>query len=192
MVEVSRALMRGRSPAQQRDAVIAGFPAVPAWFRRLFPYTKWGAELNARITPAFFGWLVGPAAVEAGPVDGGLVQASTVRIEKCRYLAESQCVAMCANLCKAPVQAFFTDSLGMPLTMDPDFETGDCVMVFGKTPPPSVEADPGLVGAGCLVACPTGKVGGGDGGGGGSGGGGGACWQLGCGSGSGDGGGSAS
>lgn len=34
MVEVSRALMKGRSAAQQRDAVIAGFPQVPAWFRR--------------------------------------------------------------------------------------------------------------------------------------------------------------
>lgn len=34
MVEVSRALMRGRTAAQQRDAVIAGFPEVPAWFRQ--------------------------------------------------------------------------------------------------------------------------------------------------------------
>lgn len=30
MVEVSRALMRGRSAAQQRDAVIQGFPQVEA------------------------------------------------------------------------------------------------------------------------------------------------------------------
>ena len=34
MVEVSRALMRGRTAAQQRDAVIQGFPQVPAWFRK--------------------------------------------------------------------------------------------------------------------------------------------------------------
>lgn len=34
MVEVSRALMRGRTAAQQRDAVIAGFPEVPPWFRK--------------------------------------------------------------------------------------------------------------------------------------------------------------
>ena len=37
--------------------MIAGFPAVPPWFRRAFPYSKWGAELNAAITPAFFSWL---------------------------------------------------------------------------------------------------------------------------------------
>ena len=34
-----------------------------------------------------------------------------------RYLAESACAGMCVNLCKAPVQQFFTQELGMPLTM---------------------------------------------------------------------------
>lgn len=66
---------------------------------------------------------------------------------------------------KAPVQAFFTEELGMPLTMNPDLETLACEMVFGATPPP-LEADP-VAGAGCLGECPTGR------------GGGGACWQLG-------------
>ena len=168
MVEVSRALMKARpGAAAQREAVIAGFPAVPPWFRRLFPYSKWGAELNARITPAFFTWLVGPAKVESGEVDGGAVQSSTVVIERCRYLETSGCVGMCANLCKAPVQAFFTEELGMPLTMDPDFETLECRMVFGKSPP-SLEEDPGLVGAGCLEGCASGRTGAS-----------GACWQLG-------------
>ena len=50
MVEVSRALMKGRSAAAQREAVMAGFPAVPAWFRRAFPYSRWGAEVRARST----------------------------------------------------------------------------------------------------------------------------------------------
>ena len=36
-----------------------------------------------------------------------------------RYLYESGCVGMCVNLCKAPCQAFFTEQLGMPLTMNP-------------------------------------------------------------------------
>lgn len=34
-----------------------------------------------------------------------------------RYLAESGCAGMCVNLCKTPVQQFFTEELGMPLTM---------------------------------------------------------------------------
>lgn len=245
---------------------------VPDWFRRLFPYSKWGAELNARITPAFFTWLVGvqrrhagaascparcgwrlrhpavprlpcagcrmrpphsspwartsgralmhpshaswthhaalpaplaqvgPMHTAAAEVDGGVQQRSAVKIQRCRYLAESGCTAMCVNLCKvscsgaslqqgrmarlprtwgpsqvdlgacaceehpstrrlwehghsaergqrqacrkcmapgalctsplllpqAPTQAFFTEQLGMPLTMTPNFEDYSC------------------------------------------------------------------
>ena len=73
---------------------------------------------------------------------------------------------------KAPVQGFFTEELGMPLTMTPDFETQSCLMVFGASPPP-LEADPALVGAACLGDCPTGRSGGG------------ACLQLGGGGGDG-------
>ncbi|KAK9805984.1 hypothetical protein WJX73_000029 [Symbiochloris irregularis] len=40
MVEVSRVLMKGKTAAQQKDAVIAGFPQVPGWFRKLFPYSN--------------------------------------------------------------------------------------------------------------------------------------------------------
>lgn len=64
--------------------MIAGFPEVPAWFRRVFPYTQWGAELNARITPAFFTWLVGPMETVEAAVDGGVVQQSAVKIKRCR------------------------------------------------------------------------------------------------------------
>ena len=83
MVEVSRALMKGRSAAAQREAVMAGFPAVPTWFRRAFPYSRWGAEVNARITPAFFTWLVGPMWTVEVEV-AGQRQLSGVRIERCR------------------------------------------------------------------------------------------------------------
>lgn len=148
MVEVSRALMRRfPSPADQRAAVIRGFPEVPAWFRSVFPYryathccsqphipwphSKWGAELNARITPAFFTWLVGPMTIQEVAADDGTVQQSCVRIERCRYLAESNCVGMCVNLCQQPVQTFFTQQLGMPLTMEPNFEDMSCRCVRG-------------------------------------------------------------
>ena len=134
MVEVSRALMRGRSAAQQRAAVTAGFPAVPPWFRRLFPYSRWGAELNARITPAFFTWLVGPMETAEAELPGGQRQQSAVAIKRCRYLAESGCTAMCANLCKAPTQAFFTEQLGMPLSMEPNFEDLSCKVLFFSWP----------------------------------------------------------
>lgn len=113
---MSRALMRKLPEAsRQSAAVVAGFPRVAPWFRRLFPYTARGAELNAGITPAFFGWLVGPAAVkEEKIVDfrGDKVR-SAVRIERCRYLAESGCVGMCVNLCRTPVQKFFGEEMGV-------------------------------------------------------------------------------
>ena len=139
MVEVSRALMKGRSAEQQRDAVIAGFPKVPAWFRKVFPYSKWGAEVNAFITPAFFTWLVGPMKtieVEISKSDGqSVIQKSGVQIERCRYLEQSGCAAMCVNLCKSPCQTFFTEQLGMPLTMEPNFEDSSCkVMIITNEP----------------------------------------------------------
>ncbi len=64
--------------------MIAGFPRVPPWFRRAFPYSKWGAELNAQITPRFFAWLVGPMEVAEATLPDGTVQRSSVKIERCR------------------------------------------------------------------------------------------------------------
>ena len=61
------------------------------------------------------------------------------RIKKCRYLQESGCVGLCTNLCKRPTEAFFADAFGLPLTMEPDFETLECTMRFGQTAPPIVE-----------------------------------------------------
>jgi len=142
--------------------VISGFPAVPPWFRKLFPYSKWGAEVNALITPMFFAWLVGPMEtvevdVEQPGGGGTLTQRSGVKIEKCRYLAESGCAAMCVNLCKSPCQTFFTNELGMPLYMEPNFEDGSCLMVFGQQPP-ALDDDPCISKQPCLGDCPTAVV----------------------------------
>ncbi|KAL0050418.1 hypothetical protein WJX82_010875 [Trebouxia sp. C0006] len=156
MLEVSRALMKGKSASQQRDAVIKGFPKVPNWFRKVFPYSKWGAELNARITPAFFTWLVGPMFTETADVNG-VQQRSSVHIKRCRYLAESGCVGMCVNLCKTPTQTFFTEELGMPLTMKPNFDDYRCDMIFGQTPP-SLDTDE-VNSQACYDACPQGIAG---------------------------------
>ncbi|KAL0041404.1 hypothetical protein WJX79_002283 [Trebouxia sp. C0005] len=156
MLEVSRALMKGKSASQQRDAVIKGFPKVPNWFRKVFPYSKWGAELNAQITPAFFSWLVGPMYTETADVNG-VQQRSSVHIKRCRYLAGSGCVGMCVNLCKTPTQTFFTEELGMPLTMKPNFDDYSCDMIFGQMPP-SLDADE-VNSQACYDACPQGKAG---------------------------------
>ncbi|GMH46052.1 hypothetical protein BSKO_14016 [Bryopsis sp. KO-2023] len=164
MVEVSRALMKGRSAAEQRSAIIDGFPNIPDWFRKLFPYSKWGAELNAQITPAFFTWLVGPMETVEVEIEGETMK-SGVHIQECRYLKESGCTGMCVNLCKAPCQTFFTEQLGMPLTMNPNFEDYSCEMIFGQRPPP-LEKDP-VMEQGCLTECATAKSGKGQ-----------PCWKL--------------
>lgn len=61
------------------------------------------------------------------------------RIKKCRYLQESGCVGLCTNLCKRPTEAFFSEAFGLPLTMEPDFETLECTMRFGQAAPPIEE-----------------------------------------------------
>ena len=71
----------------------------------------------------------------------------------CRYLAESSCAGMCVNLCKSPVQTFFTRELGMPLTMKPNFEDYSCEMVFGEGPPPQEQDE--AYRQTCLSTCPA-------------------------------------
>lgn len=38
-----------------------------------------------------------------------------------------------------PTQRFFTETFGIPLTMDPNFEDLSCQCVFGAEPPPLPE-----------------------------------------------------
>lgn len=155
MVEVSHALMRNKTAAQQAESVIQGFPKVPGWFRKLFPYSDWGAELNARITPLFFEWLVGPCKIVEVDISGKVLT-SGVEIEKCRYLETSGCTGMCVNLCKRPTQYFFTKELGMPLTMEPNFENLSCRMIFGQEPP-ALEED-AVMQQSCFASCPSANV----------------------------------
>ena len=154
MTDVSRALLRSArgDAASARAAVIAGLPRVPPWFRRVVPWSRWGAALNARVTPGAFGWLVGEARVIEIEVDGSPLR-SGVEIERCRYLEAAGCAAMCVNMCKQPVETFFTRELGMPLRMEPDFETGRCVMSFGLAPLEE-GVDPALQ-TPCLGGCGT-------------------------------------
>ena len=62
-------------------------------------------------------------------------------------------MGMCVNLCKAPVQTFFTEELGMPLTMKPNFEDYSCEMIFGLTPPSLAEDE--VMQQGCIAQCTT-------------------------------------
>ena len=64
-------------------------------------------------------------------------------VEKCKLLQESNCKGMCLNIFKLPAQDFFRDTLGVPLTVSPNFETQECQWSFGEVPQPPEEDIPG-------------------------------------------------
>jgi hypothetical protein len=145
VVDLSRRIMQGRSPAQQQTLVAkvlnSMVPGPVLWFiRRAFSPTQWVCEANAWFAARLFPWLIGPCelvAVEVTGADGKTrIQTSDVHIQKCRYLEASGCVGLCINLCKLPTQQFFTEQFGIPLTLTPNFEDLSCEMVFGQMPPP--------------------------------------------------------
>lgn len=148
-VELSREIMRGRNSKEQQEAVAGVLasllpPQSPERFKKWFPLNKRNAEFNAWITTLGFKWLVGEAELDDVEVEfegKKQIWRSGVKIKKCRYLENSGCVGMCTNMCKLPTQKFFTEMFGLPLTMNPDFETLECNMIFGQAPPP-LEDDP--------------------------------------------------
>ncbi|KAI8102171.1 hypothetical protein M9435_005777 [Picochlorum sp. BPE23] len=162
-VELSREIMKGRNTAQVQE-LVAGIldsllpPQSPERFKKWFPLNKRNAEINAWITTLGFKWLVGPSEVQDAEIEfqgEKQVWRSGVKIKKCRYLENSGCVGMCTNMCKLPTQKFFLEKFGLPLTMNPDFETLECEMIFGQAPPP-VEEDP-VYNQPCFSACNIGS-----------------------------------
>lgn len=103
--------------------------------------------LTSIVTPIFFGFLVGPSRPNRRKDGrrGGLV------VEKCKFLQESGCKGLCLHQCKLPAQEFFVETLGMELSVRPNFETQECQWSFGEMPPP-VEEDASFP-KGCLVGC---------------------------------------
>ena len=59
-----------------------------------------------------------------------------VLLERCRVLEEGGCASVCLNVCKLPTQQFFTEEIGLPVTLEPNYETFECQFVYGRTPPP--------------------------------------------------------
>jgi hypothetical protein len=94
------------------------------------------------------GWVPGFALGAKWRPDVGASQG--VLVERCRVLETAGCASVCANVCKAPTQNFFS-SVGLPLTMVPDYETQSCTLIFGATPPP-IQEDQAFT-HGCLATC---------------------------------------
>eukprot|EP00953_Heterococcus_sp_UTEX-ZZ885_P034666 17932-Heterococcus_DN1.PRE.2 len=74
-----------------------------------------------------------------------------VHVERCRFLEETNCKGLCTNMCKLPTEKFFRETLGLDMTMKPDYDTFECKLSFGLTPLP-VDEDPDIP-KGCLQGC---------------------------------------
>ena len=74
-------------------------------------------------------------------------------VERCRFLEESACASVCINTCKVPTQEFFARDMGIPLSMEPDYETFECKFKFGKAPLPQQEDD--AFRTACFLQCPS-------------------------------------
>ncbi|KAA8543303.1 hypothetical protein F0562_021202 [Nyssa sinensis] len=147
LVEAATLVSQNFNLIQQRELVDhtleKAFPRpVLSLIRTLLPQSKFAREYFAAFTTIFFAWLVGPCEVSESEFKGKR-EKNVVRIKKCRFLEESNCVGMCINLCKMPSQKFIKDSLGMPVNMIPNFDDMSCEMIFGQDPPAPTD-DPAL------------------------------------------------
>ena len=164
IVDMSRQLKaRGPGASGTRLAtqriLVSLFPSwlLPA-FRVMFarPFPAFSLRLNAWVTALTCQWLMGKCEVNASETDasgGAKLEGYGVKVERCRYLEETGCAAICLNCCKVPTQAFFAQDMGLPLSMEPNYEDFSCQFKFGLTPPPP-EADEAFT-TPCFSQCPT-------------------------------------
>ena len=128
------------------------------WFEVFFakPFPAFSAKLNAWVTWWAAQWLMGPCSLvdlddeteHLGDGDGQLLL-----VHRCRFLEEAACASVCVNVCKMPTQAFFNEEMGVPMRMEPDYETLECRFKFGVPPTAADEADARAVA--CFAACPS-------------------------------------
>mmetsp|Transcript_19472 Transcript_19472/g.41656 ORF Transcript_19472/g.41656 Transcript_19472/m.41656 type:complete len:277 (-) Transcript_19472:417-1247(-) len=130
---------------------------IPFIYRALFANWEASPALLAWFAKHLLPFLVGEMTLTSisshddddnngGARGGGLL------VERCRVLEGSKCKGVCTKMCKVPTERFFAERWGVPLSMEPNFETGACQLRFGVVPP-DVEDDP-TVPPGCLGRCP--------------------------------------
>lgn len=164
IIDLTRRLNALGSPkdTQQltRQILLSLFPGwLPPAFKVMFakPLPGLSCQLNAFATWLTCQWLMGECEINSVEIDGGDVKEGYgVLVKRCRYLEESGCVGICINSCKIPTQEFFEKDMGLPLTMEPNYETFECQFSFGKTPLPRDQDD--AFQSGCFSQCPTKQV----------------------------------
>ena len=125
------------------------------------PFPAFSAKMNAWATYVAGTWLMGECEINDCKIDGddtnnddemsGIQQGLLVK--RCRFLEESGCASVCINSCKIPTQRFFIEDMGLPLTMEPNYETHECQFSFGLTP--TLEDEIEARSTPCLKRCPS-------------------------------------
>ena len=157
-----RIFMSGIVPSKERndpdwlvsltDSIISSLPddlkekVYPGKQLGPWPYAPY---LTTVVTPPFLQFLVGPSRANRR-VDGSV---GDMVVEKCKFLQESGCKGLCLHQCKIPAQEFFSDTLGVPLTVIPNFVTQECQWSWGQEPLPA-DIDPEFP-KNCLSGCPS-------------------------------------
>ena len=140
-----------------QDVLRSLFPSwLPRSFGRMFakPFPEFSSRLNAWATLMAGTWLMGECELNDCDVDdGGTGFNQGLLVKRCRFLEESSCASVCVNSCKIPTQKFFNENMGLPLTMTPDYETGECQFSFGLSPNAVEELE--AKNTPCLSRCPS-------------------------------------
>jgi len=173
LIDITRKLNQQfpQSVVQQRaqQVLISLFPSwMPGSYAQLLstPFPKFSARMNSWATRVAGTWLMGECEIndivllvnrkntddtneevnEIGKNQGLLVK-------RCRFLEESGCASVCVNSCKIPTQNFFWQNMGLPLTLEPNYDTFECQFSFGKMP--TEETELAAQRTPCLLRCPS-------------------------------------
>ncbi|CAB9515460.1 expressed unknown protein [Seminavis robusta] len=127
---------------------------VPFVYRQLFSSGDFSPAVLAWFAKHLLPFLVGEMELTERSQDDG--RTGGVLVHRCRVLEGTNCKGVCAKMCKLPTQRFFAEEWGVPLSMTPNFETGQCQLAFGVEPL-ALEDDPTMP-SGCLTRCPVGAT----------------------------------
>lgn len=146
-----------------QKVLIALFPSwMPPWYAVLFsrPFPAFSARMNAWATRVAGTWLMGECEINDVPIEFDSNDQVTkvgrqqgLLVKRCRFLEEAGCASVCVNSCKIPTQTFFLDKMGLPLTMEPNYETFECQFSFGRMP--NVTTEMAALRTPCLAVCST-------------------------------------
>uniref|UniRef100_A0A0K6S9P8 Beta-carotene isomerase D27-like C-terminal domain-containing protein n=1 Tax=Chromera velia CCMP2878 TaxID=1169474 RepID=A0A0K6S9P8_9ALVE len=151
--EAKHYVLESRKSGEEQQTMVLGVlsrlagPFFPQIYRTLMAPFPWAPLLTSLLTPLLLSFLVGPTRWSLREDE----QLGGCYVERCRFLAETGCKGLCVNMCKRPTERFFADTMGLPLTMRPDFETCECTLSFGLVPEPLEEDE--TVPSGCLGGC---------------------------------------